>query len=183
MISAKLTTGGSGFATGYPQKPISDIDRVLSKVRGLIQAMRRVVHPPICWHTLLCSTQRSFYFQKRFGKINLHAINQISIAHVEEEVDIEILQQHLEMIVFGDLEASDAVSDIDESFSKLFRLSQLTVEYLLSVQDVSKYIYNMSALPCKILWRDTDTGLLSFLHRSPLLKCWMWPRSNADLRN
>jgi hypothetical protein len=125
VISAKLTTGGSGFATGYPQKPISDIDRVLSK--------------------------RSFYFQKRFGKINLHAINQISIAHVEEEVDIEILQQHLEMIVFGDLEASDAVSDIDESFSKLFRLSQLTVEYLLSVQDVSKYIYNMSALPCKLL--------------------------------
>ncbi len=46
------------------------------------------------------------------------------------------------MIVFGDLEASDAVSDIDESFSKLFRLSQLTVEYLLSVQDVSNSVYN-----------------------------------------
>jgi division protein CdvB (Snf7/Vps24/ESCRT-III family) len=82
-------------------------------------------------------SQRSFYFQKRFGKINLEAISQISIQHVQDEVDIELLQQNLEMIVFGDLESSDAVQDIDESFAKLFRLSQLTVEYLLSVQDVS----------------------------------------------
>jgi division protein CdvB (Snf7/Vps24/ESCRT-III family) len=96
---------------GFGNSGVSDIDRVLSK--------------------------RSFYFQKRFGKINLEAIRQISIQHVQDQVDIELLQQNLEMIVFGDLEASDAVSDIDESFSKLFRLSQLTVEYLLSVQDVS----------------------------------------------
>ena len=88
-------------------------------------------------HVLGSLLQRSFYFQKRFGKINLEAIRQISIQHVQDQVDIELLQQNLEMIVFGDLEASDAVSDIDESFSKLFRLSQLTVEYLLSVQDVS----------------------------------------------
>jgi hypothetical protein len=121
--SAKLATSEVSRIPGFGNSGVSDIDRVLSK--------------------------RSFYFQKRFGKINLEAIRQISIQHVQDQVDIELLQQNLEMIVFGDLEASDAVSDIDESFSKLFRLSQLTVEYLLSVQDSLADMLDVTSKQCR----------------------------------
>jgi hypothetical protein len=42
---------------------------------------------------------------------------------------------YLEQLTFGDLEHSDDLHAVDSSFLKLFRLAQLTVEYLLSVQD------------------------------------------------
>lgn len=79
--------------------------------------------------------ENSFYFQQRRGRIDLRSIARIDIDRVIEDVDIDTLQSHLESIAFADLNADDLAHYADEHFIKLFRLSQLTIEYLLNVQN------------------------------------------------
>lgn len=49
--------------------------------------------------------------------------------------DIDALERVLDVMAFGDIEAEDARNLTPLNFIKLFRLAQLTVEYLLFVQD------------------------------------------------
>ena len=49
--------------------------------------------------------------------------------------DIDTLERVLDVVAFGDIEAEDARNLTPLNFIKLFRLAQLTVEYLLFVQD------------------------------------------------
>lgn len=79
--------------------------------------------------------RRTFYFQQRTGRLDLRRINRVDVERLVEEVDVDVLQQHLEDIAFSNLDEDDLRVHSDECFLKLFRLSQLTVEYLLSVQD------------------------------------------------
>eukprot|EP00516_Mucochytrium_quahogii_P004567 CAMPEP_0203760322 /NCGR_PEP_ID=MMETSP0098-20131031/13641_1 /ASSEMBLY_ACC=CAM_ASM_000208 /TAXON_ID=96639 /ORGANISM=" , Strain NY0313808BC1" /LENGTH=917 /DNA_ID=CAMNT_0050653835 /DNA_START=81 /DNA_END=2834 /DNA_ORIENTATION=+ len=78
--------------------------------------------------------QKSFYFQQRHGKIDLRAISRVDLEALVEQVDIETLQTHLENITFSELDDADMKTYTDDNFMKLFRLTQLTVEYLLNVQ-------------------------------------------------
>mmetsp|Transcript_5601 Transcript_5601/g.12897 ORF Transcript_5601/g.12897 Transcript_5601/m.12897 type:complete len:1090 (-) Transcript_5601:173-3442(-) len=93
--------------------------------------------------------KRSFYFQRRHGKINLAELQSVNIQDVEENVDIETLQHHLEQLTFGDLEASEELREIPEGFLKLFRMSQLTVEYLLNVQDNLADMLDVTSAQCR----------------------------------
>jgi len=93
--------------------------------------------------------KRIFYFQKRHGKINLAAMRALDLAAIEKTVDIESLQYFLEQLVFGDLELSEDVRDIDPAFLKLFRLSQLSLEYLLSVQDSLAELVDTAYAECR----------------------------------
>jgi hypothetical protein len=79
--------------------------------------------------------ENTFYFQQRRGRLDLRSIARIDIDRVIEDVDIDTLQSHLESIAFADLCADDLAHYADEHFIKLFRLSQLTIEYLLNVQN------------------------------------------------
>ena len=49
--------------------------------------------------------------------------------------DIDALERVLDVVAFGDIEAEDARNLTPHNFIKLFRIAQLTVEYLLFVQD------------------------------------------------
>lgn len=51
-----------------------------------------------------------------------------------KELDIETLQHNLHNIAFCDLEAED-LRGVDPNYAKLFRLSQLMLEYVLQSQD------------------------------------------------
>jgi zinc finger protein DZIP1 len=51
------------------------------------------------------------------------------------DVDLDILERVVGVVAFGDLEAEDTSQLSEASFLKVFRLSQLVVEYLLYVQD------------------------------------------------
>ena len=79
--------------------------------------------------------QSSFFFQQRQGKLDLRRIARIDLERVVEEVDIDVLQQHLENITFANVTASDMTQYSDEAFVRLYRLAQLTIEYLLNVQN------------------------------------------------
>jgi hypothetical protein len=79
--------------------------------------------------------QNSFFFQQRRGKLDMRSLARVDIERVIEECDVGTLQVHLENLTFSDLTTDDMVSYTDEHFLKLFRLSQLTIEYLLNVQN------------------------------------------------
>jgi hypothetical protein len=76
-----------------------------------------------------------FYFQHRQGKIDLDAIAAVDLDRVIENTDVDTLQHHLENLTFSDLNEHDIQVCSDSQFLKLFQLSQLTIEYLLNVQD------------------------------------------------
>lgn len=79
--------------------------------------------------------QSAFYFQQRRGKLDMRSLARIDIEQVIEETDVGTLQLHLENLTFADLTTDDMTSYTDEHFLKLFRMSQLTIEYLLNVQN------------------------------------------------
>ena len=79
---------------------------------------------------------KNFYFADRSTQLDLEAIRDIDLESIERDVDIEALQRHLEPLVFGRLPEVLDAGEGHAAFRKLFRLSQLTLEYLLNVQDV-----------------------------------------------
>ncbi|CAM9837616.1 unnamed protein product [Pylaiella littoralis] len=79
--------------------------------------------------------RKSFYFQQRTGKLDMRAIGRVAVDDVINDVDIDTLQAHLENITFANVSEDDLRLYSDQCFLNLFRLSQLLLEYLLSVQD------------------------------------------------
>lgn len=55
------------------------------------------------------------------------------------ETDIEALERCVGAVAFGDLEAEDSRNLTEVNFMRIFRLGQLTAEYLLHVQDRLAY--------------------------------------------
>ena len=69
------------------------------------------------------------------GKLDLRALNRLDVARVAECVDIDALQRHLENVAFAALTEEDLAAHSDQAVVKGFRMAQLTIEYLLNVQD------------------------------------------------
>ena len=63
------------------------------------------------------------------------SLAQSSRAHRFAQIDIDTLEAHLENLAFGSLTEDDLHWFTENNFSKLFRLLQMTVEYLLYVQE------------------------------------------------
>lgn len=55
------------------------------------------------------------------------------------ETDIGTLERCVGAVAFGDLEAEDSRNLTEVNFMRIFRLGQLTAEYLLHVQDRLAY--------------------------------------------
>lgn len=51
------------------------------------------------------------------------------------DTDLDMLERVVGVVAFGDLEGEDTCNLTDLNFLRIFRLSQLTAEYLLHVQD------------------------------------------------
>nr|CAB3240406.1 zinc finger protein DZIP1L [Phallusia mammillata] len=74
----------------------------------------------------------AFHFRKRFGEIDWRKLSSIDVDRVARELDFVTLQENISVVTFCNI---DAVSDLDPLFSKLFKLSQYTIEYLLHSQE------------------------------------------------
>lgn len=99
--------------------------------------------------------KNGFYFQQRRGRLDLKQIASLDLDRIVRDVDIDILQIHLENITFCNVREEDLRFMTDQHVIKLFRLSQLLIEYLLYVQDqlagnlnklASKYISQKKSL-------------------------------------
>ncbi|KAL3782432.1 hypothetical protein HJC23_006005 [Cyclotella cryptica] len=81
--------------------------------------------------------EKGFQFQKRHreDKIDLRRISKVDIDKVIKDVDLEVLQSLLENITFAEITEDDFDLYSNDCFVKLFQINQLTLEYLLDVQD------------------------------------------------
>lgn len=50
--------------------------------------------------------------------------------------DVDQLEQVVHILAYGDIEAEDTCQLTETNFKQIFQLAQLTIEYLLHVQDV-----------------------------------------------
>ena len=113
--------------------------------------------PPTYAESLLY--HKGFQFQPRRGneKLNIGKIAQANIIKIVKEVDIELLQSFLENITFAEISEDDFNLYSNDCFVKLFQLSQLTLEYLLDVQDTLSANLNGLAKKYAGKKREMDT--------------------------
>jgi zinc finger protein DZIP1 len=78
--------------------------------------------------------EKGFFFRQRRGRLNLRKLDSIDMDRMIREVDVDILQQHLEDLTFCLFNEEDLEYFTDRQVVKMFRLSQLTIEYLLYSQ-------------------------------------------------
>lgn len=88
-----------------------------------------------------------FFFQERRGHLNLRALSKLNLEKLIREVDIDLLQNHIENIAFSNLREEDLRYLTDPQIIKLFQISQLIIEYLLYSQD--QLVYNLNRLSKK----------------------------------
>jgi zinc finger protein DZIP1 len=91
--------------------------------------------------------ESGFFFRQRKGKLNLRKLEAIDLEKVIREVDIDVLQQFIENITFSEFQDYDIHYLTDKHIVKLFKVAQLTIEYLLFSQ--RKLVNNLSDLAKK----------------------------------
>ncbi|KAJ7566947.1 hypothetical protein O6H91_02G124700 [Diphasiastrum complanatum] len=76
-----------------------------------------------------------FVFQRPRTRIDWRSLHAVDVEQIFRETDIHKLESILETIAFGDVLGEDTRNFTEQNFLKLFRLSQLMIEYLLHVQE------------------------------------------------
>ena len=103
--------------------------------------------------------QRGFYFSERTLPLDLGQLGRVDLDQIYQDVDVEQLQVHLEALTFANLDSPESralLRNVDPNFIKLFQLAQLTVEYLLSVQDAMVEGLESSSRRCRSVQRKLD---------------------------
>lgn len=78
---------------------------------------------------------REFSFRQRAGKLDTRTLARVDLAQVVATTDVDTIQRHLENLAFADVTLEDVQQFSDAYFLKLFQIAQLTLEYLMHVQD------------------------------------------------
>ncbi|KAJ0391209.1 hypothetical protein ATCC90586_011304 [Pythium insidiosum] len=100
---------------------------------------------------------RTFSFRQRAGKLDTRAIARVDLEKIVATTDIDTIQRHLENLAFSDVTLEDVQQYSDAYFLKLFQIAQLTLEYLLNVQDsLVSHCENLEA-QCESLVQECQT--------------------------
>jgi len=75
-------------------------------------------------------------FQEKTGYINWELISKADIESLQRTGDLSLMQNYAQGLVFSQLRKEDVERIGNPTFVKLFKLSQLSIEYLLYVQDL-----------------------------------------------
>ncbi|XP_064393960.1 cilium assembly protein DZIP1L-like isoform X3 [Halichondria panicea] len=75
----------------------------------------------------------TFAFRKRWGQIDWRSLASVDVDRIAREMDFQSLQQNIMNVTFCNIE-SEEFHNVDHNFTKLFRLAQLIIEYLLHCQ-------------------------------------------------
>ncbi|TMW56200.1 hypothetical protein Poli38472_008848 [Pythium oligandrum] len=78
---------------------------------------------------------KNFSFRQRAGKLDTRTIARLDLQKIIATTDIDAIQRHLENLAFSDVTLEDVQQYSDAYFLKLFQIAQLTLEYLMNVQD------------------------------------------------
>jgi hypothetical protein len=81
------------------------------------------------------SSEPTFTFKQRAGRLNWRQIQGLDLSRIVETGDVVSLQSVLENITYASLDREDLERFSDSSLIKLFKLSQLSIEYLMHSQN------------------------------------------------
>lgn len=76
-----------------------------------------------------------FSFRKRVERIDWRKMASIDVDQISRTLDFNALQENIINITFCSLESELDIRTVDPNFVKLFKLAQLTIEYLLYSQE------------------------------------------------
>jgi hypothetical protein len=91
--------------------------------------------------------KKKFRFQKRNGRLDLRGLREIDVSKVINEMDVDTLQRYLENLTYSEVCADDFRLYSEDCLVRLFQVAQLTLEYLLNVQDT--LAINLNSLAAK----------------------------------
>ncbi|XP_078614709.1 cilium assembly protein DZIP1L-like [Branchiostoma floridae x Branchiostoma japonicum] len=94
------------------------------------------------YRTSMGANGTGFQFRKRFERVDWRKIASVDVDRISRELDFHSLQDNIMNITFCDIQQEVDLRMVDPTFVKLFRLAQLTIEYLLHSQD---YLTNIVA--------------------------------------
>ncbi|CAF0800499.1 unnamed protein product [Adineta ricciae] len=78
---------------------------------------------------------RTGIFLKRSEKIDWRRLAAVDVDRIAREMDFQALQDNLEQITLCNIDAEVDARAMDPNFLKLYKMAQLTIEYLLLCQD------------------------------------------------
>lgn len=81
------------------------------------------------------TTVGRFMFQKRHEKIDWRKLASVDVDRIAQEVDVDAIQNNILNVTYCAIEHELGYHGLDINFIKLFRLAQLTIEYLLHCQE------------------------------------------------
>ncbi|XP_070539387.1 cilium assembly protein DZIP1L-like isoform X3 [Ptychodera flava] len=76
-----------------------------------------------------------FSFRKRFERVDWRKMASVDVERVSRDLDFTVLQDNIMNLTFCNIEQELDTRMIDPNYIKLFKLAQLTIEYLLHSQD------------------------------------------------
>lgn len=76
-----------------------------------------------------------FKFSERQGRVNWRALINTNLEQVADQIDLRQLESLLQNITYAELDRDDFERMGDAHFCKLFRLAQLSIEYLVYTQN------------------------------------------------
>ncbi|CAH1782194.1 unnamed protein product [Owenia fusiformis] len=79
--------------------------------------------------------EQGFAFKRRFERVDWRKIASIDVDRISRNLDFHVLQENILNITFCNIEAELDMGSVDPNFVKLFKLAQLTIEYLLHSQE------------------------------------------------
>lgn len=91
--------------------------------------------PPLAMTATAPPTATPFRFSRPQRLIDWRALHGLDLAAVVQDTDLDALERVLGVLHGGDIEAEDARNLTPANFIQLFRAAQLTLDYLLHVQD------------------------------------------------
>lgn len=81
------------------------------------------------------SAGHQFLFQRRNEKIDWRKLASVDVNRIAREIDVDAIQDNIVSVTYCNIEHELGYNELDPNFVKLYRLAQLTIEYLLHCQD------------------------------------------------
>ncbi len=84
------------------------------------------------------SSGSGFKFSEKRAKLDWKAIEEVNIDKMILESDVAKLERHLQNVTFANIDKADLKRINDKNILKMFKLGQLSTEYLLYTQGVAE---------------------------------------------
>ena len=102
------------------------------------------------------SSSGAFKFAEKRSRLEWRAIEEINIDQMILDRDLDRLERHLQNVTYAALDKPDLKRIKDKNLLKLFKLGQLTTEYLLYTQGVAETLADQRQREYEAAYREAQ---------------------------